>query len=96
MSFSCVRQQDGICCLSVKDEGEGISAEDLPKVFDRFYRSDKARKSESGGHGLGLSIARIIVVAHRGIINVRSKPGAGTVFSVLLPPGHPAKETGTI
>ena len=96
VSFSCVRQQDGICCLSVKDEGEGISAEDLPKVFDRFYRSDKARKSESGGHGLGLSIARIIVVAHRGKINVRSKPGAGTVFSVLLPTGDPAKETGTI
>ena len=85
VSLSCIRQEDGNCCFSVKDEGEGISQEDLPKVFDRFYRSDKARKSETGGHGLGLSIARIIVVAHKGKINVRSKPGAGTVFSVILP-----------
>ena len=59
-----------MCCLSVKDHGQGISQEDLTKVFDRFYRSDKARRSETGGHGLGLSIARIIVVAHNGKINV--------------------------
>ena len=74
-----------MCCLSVKDEGQGISQEDLPKIFDRFYRSDKARKSETGGHGLGLSIARIIVIAHNGRIRVRSKLGCGTTFCVLLP-----------
>lgn len=85
ITFSCIKRTDGYCCLSVKDQGQGISQEDLPKIFDRFYRSDKARKSETGGHGLGLSIARIIVVAHNGKINVRSKPGYGTVFSVLLP-----------
>ena len=69
----------------MKDEGQGISQEELPKIFERFYRSDKARKSESGGHGLGLSIARIIVVAHKGKIRVRSKPGFGSVFSIVLP-----------
>ena len=85
VTLSCMRDSQGMCCLSVKDEGQGIPQEDLPKIFDRFYRSDKARKSDTGGHGLGLSIARIIVIAHNGKIRVRSKPGCGTVFSVLLP-----------
>lgn len=73
------------CILSVTDTGAGISAEELPKVFDRFYRCDEARKSQTSGHGLGLSIARIIVSAHSGKLKVRSKVGAGTTFSVLLP-----------
>ncbi len=73
------------CMLSVTDTGNGISAEDLPKVFDRFYRADRARKSSTGGHGLGLSIARIIVIAHGGRITVRSKLSAGTSFRVYLP-----------
>ena len=85
ITLSCTQSQDGTCSLSVKDEGQGISEEDLPKIFDRFYRSDKARKKETGGHGLGLSIARIIVVAHNGKIRVRSKPGCGTTFTVILP-----------
>ena len=85
VTLSCAKDKEGMCCLSVKDEGQGISQEDLPKIFDRFYRSDKARKSETGGHGLGLSIARIIVIAHNGKIRVRSKPGCGTTFCVLLP-----------
>ena len=83
--LSCRKEEDGTCSLNIRDEGQGIAAEDLPKIFDRFYRSDKARKSETGGHGLGLSIARIIVVAHNGKIRVRSKPGTGTIFSVVLP-----------
>ena len=83
--LSCKKETDDTCSLSVRDEGQGIPPEDLPKIFDRFYRSDKARKSETGGHGLGLSIARIIVVAHNGKMRVRSKPGAGTDFSVILP-----------
>lgn len=85
VTLSCLKEANGICCLSVRDEGQGISPEDLPKIFDRFYRSDKARKSDTGGHGLGLSIARIIVIAHSGKLRVKSKPGTGTVFSVLLP-----------
>ena len=85
VSLSCRDEKNGMCCLAVRDQGQGVSQEDLPKIFDRFYRSDKARKSESGGHGLGLSIARIIVVAHKGKIRVRSKPGFGSVFSIVLP-----------
>lgn len=73
------------CTLSVKDTGPGISAAELPRIFDRFYRSDKARKAQSSGHGLGLSIARIIVVAHGGKMTVRSKEGVGTTFMVRLP-----------
>lgn len=73
------------CTLSVKDTGQGISAAELPRIFDRFYRSDKARKAQTGGHGLGLSIARIIVVAHGGKLTVRSKESVGTTFMVRLP-----------
>ncbi|MCE5343421.1 MAG: HAMP domain-containing histidine kinase [Eubacteriales bacterium] len=73
------------CVLSVQDTGPGISAQELPRIFDRFYRSDSARKAQSSGHGLGLSIARIIVVAHGGKMTVRSKEGTGTTFRVRLP-----------
>lgn len=79
-----VRREKGHCVLSVTDTGAGISAEDLPKVFDRFYRCEEARKAQTSGHGLGLSIARIIVAAHSGKLTVRSKVGAGTTFSVHL------------
>ena len=87
VTLSCTKEAGGGCCLSVKDEGQGISQEELPKIFERFYRSDKARQSETGGHGLGLSIARIIVVAHKGKLRVRSKPGSGSIFSIILPNG---------
>ena len=80
-----VKKEKNGCLLTVSDTGEGISAEDLPKVFDRFYRCEGARKSQTSGHGLGLSIARIIVSAHGGKLKVRSKMGAGTTFSVWLP-----------
>ncbi len=87
ITLSCTLENDHTCCLSVKDEGQGISQEELPMIFERFYRSDKARQSETGGHGLGLSIARIIVVAHKGKLRVRSKPGCGSIFSIILPIG---------
>ena len=80
-----VKREGRSCALSVSDTGAGISAEDLPRVFDQFYRCEDARKSQTSGHGLGLSIARIIVSAHGGKLKVRSKVGEGTSFSVLLP-----------
>jgi len=80
-----VRRDSRHCILTVSDTGAGISAEELPKIFDRFYRCDEARKAQTSGHGLGLSIARIIVVAHGGKLKVRSKVGVGTTFSVILP-----------
>ena len=89
-----VKQEKNNCVLSVTDTGAGISAEELPKVFDRFYRCDEARKSQTSGHGLGLSIARIIVSAHGGQLKVRSKVGAGTTFSVLLPMEKSSSFTG--
>ncbi|HEV3058100.1 MAG TPA: ATP-binding protein [Vicinamibacterales bacterium] len=69
----------------IRDTGIGMSEEDVPKIFDRFYRSDKARSRDSGGSGLGLAIARWIVDVHRGSIVVQSRLGAGSEFRVTLP-----------
>ncbi|MFC3750349.1 sensor histidine kinase [Paenibacillus sp. GCM10012306] len=71
--------------LTVSDNGSGITAEHLPRVFDRFYRSDSSRTRKYGGSGLGLSISKSIVEAHGGDINVTSIPGVETVFKVSLP-----------
>jgi signal transduction histidine kinase len=70
--------------IEVADTGSGIAPEDLPHVFDRFYRADKSRARESGGSGLGLAIAKSIVEAHGGSIAVRSEIGQGSCFSVSL------------
>jgi two-component system, OmpR family, sensor kinase len=77
------QQQDGLAVLTVTDTGIGISAEDLPHVFDRFYRADKSRSS--GHAGLGLAICKAIVEAHGGTIEVSSELNAGTTFTVRLP-----------
>ncbi len=71
--------------MEVSDTGIGIPERDLPFVFERFFRSDRARRAYSGGSGLGLSIARWIVEAHKGKIAVRSAPGRGSTFTVTLP-----------
>jgi signal transduction histidine kinase len=70
--------------IHVQDTGTGIAAEDLPNMFDRFYRGDKAR-STSGESGLGPAIVRSIVEAHNGRISVASTPGKGTTFTISLP-----------
>jgi signal transduction histidine kinase len=78
-------QSNGSAVTEFRDSGIGISADDLPHIFDRFYRADKARSREAGGVGLGLSIARWVAAAHRGAIEVQSTPGSGSVFRVRLP-----------
>jgi heavy metal sensor kinase len=71
--------------IEIQDRGPGIPIEDQPKVFDRFYRVDKARWRESGGAGLGLSIVKWAVEAHRGAVSVESEPNAGCTFRIILP-----------
>lgn len=80
-----LRQENSSAIAEIRDTGIGVSAEDLPHIFDRFYRADKARSREFGGVGLGLSIARWVAEAHRGTIEVQSTPGAGSVFRIRLP-----------
>jgi len=71
--------------MEVSDTGIGIPETDLPYVFERFFRSDRARRAYSGGSGLGLSIVRWIVEAHKGTVGVKSQVGKGTTFAVKLP-----------
>jgi len=83
----------GQITVEIEDKGPGIPLEDQPKVFDRFYRVDKARWRESGGAGLGLSIAKWAVEAHGGTITLNSGSNGGCTFRIILPSfGHAAQE----
>lgn len=80
-----VKKRGEDALLYVKDSGVGISTEDLPHIFERFYRVDKSRSRITGGAGIGLTITKAIVEAHRGTIGVESTVGKGTTFTVVLP-----------
>jgi heavy metal sensor kinase len=85
-SVSLTLQRNGNCAeIRVRDTGIGISEADLPHIFDRFYRADKARSRELGGTGLGLSIGRWIANAHSGDVQVENSTPKGTTFLVCLP-----------
>ena len=74
--------------LTVSDTGPGIAPEDLPRLFERFFRADKSRTPANGRNGLGLAISKAIVAAHGGSIEVTSETGRGSCFTVRLPAGR--------
>lgn len=80
-----VASENGMAVISVADTGIGISPDELPHIFERFYRVEKARSRTEGSSGLGLSISQTIVAAHGGTIVARSEPGIGTTMEVRLP-----------
>jgi signal transduction histidine kinase len=74
--------------VTISDNGAGIGKEDLPHIFERFYKADKARDRSLGGNGLGLSLVKKIIELHEGKISVDSEPGKGTTFEIFLPYLH--------
>ncbi len=80
-----IGRKDNRIMIQVRDTGNGIPEDDLPRIFERFYVVDKSRSRRLGGTGLGLSIVKHIVLLHNGAIDVESKPGTGTIFSISFP-----------
>jgi two-component system sensor histidine kinase SenX3 len=78
---------DGFVELVVRDRGVGIPARDLDRVFERFYRVDRARSRETGGTGLGLAIVRHVATNHAGDVRVHSVEGEGSTFTIRIPAG---------
>ena len=77
--------ENGSVVMEVEDEGAGISAEHLPRLFERFYRAEKSRSRDEGGTGLGLSIVKHIVQVHNGTVDVQSESGKGSIFRIKIP-----------
>jgi two-component system phosphate regulon sensor histidine kinase PhoR len=82
--LSCF-SEDGFAVIAVSDTGCGIEEEHLPRLFERFYRVDKARSRKCGGSGLGLAIVKHIVQIHKGHVDVESSPGRGSTFTLRIP-----------
>ncbi|MBA3804681.1 MAG: PAS domain-containing sensor histidine kinase, partial [Acidobacteria bacterium] len=75
--------------ISIADTGDGIPAEQLKRIFERFYRVDRARSRDMGGTGLGLAIVKHLALAHGGEVGVHSTPGEGSTFTIELPASAP-------
>jgi two-component system OmpR family sensor kinase len=77
--------RDGYSLLELRDHGPGISDEEAPRIFERFYRADSSRNRVTGGSGLGLAIVAAIVAAHDGTVRASATPGGGATLTVSLP-----------
>jgi two-component system phosphate regulon sensor histidine kinase PhoR len=88
---SVYRTEQKKVLIEISDDGIGIAAESLPRIFERFYRTDAARSRNAGGSGLGLSICKHIIEAHGETIHARSKPETGTTIGFTLPEAHKLK-----
>jgi len=95
VSLSAEKAPDGRAVIVVRDTGEGIAAEHLPHIFERFYRADAARNRKEGGSGLGLAITKNLVEAHGGRLEIESKLGAGTTVRAFFPLFSERKPTQT-
>jgi two-component system sensor histidine kinase BaeS len=80
-----VRRDGGLAVLEVADTGIGIAAQDVPRVFTRFWRGERSRSRATGGAGIGLSIVKELVTAHGGRVEVRSVVAEGSTFTVTIP-----------
>jgi two-component system phosphate regulon sensor histidine kinase PhoR len=85
VSVTVEATRTGWVYVAIKDEGDGIAAEHLPRLTERFYRADTSRSRAAGGTGLGLSIVKHIVERHRGRFDIASRQGEGTTASMMLP-----------
>ncbi len=92
VSIGAVTSHEGFVRIDVGDTGIGVPPEDLPRLFERFYRVDKARSRQLGGTGLGLAIVKHLVMAHGGEVSVRSVVNQGSTFSFTLPTKAPARD----
>jgi signal transduction histidine kinase len=86
---TCARA--GEVCFEVADHGIGLSRWDLKRIFEKFYQVDRSLSRETGGCGLGLSIVKFIVEAHNGSVEVTSRPGQGSTFTIRLPAAKPGE-----
>src|SRR5579871_3716297 len=84
VTVSTIREGDQ-CAISVRDQGIGMDQKEVRKIFQKFYRTRKAEESGEAGTGIGLSIVEQIVVQHGGTIEVKSRPGEGSCFTLVLP-----------